>query len=158
MTRVTRRKTGRSILAVVVLAATGVAALAIPSSASFVADISAQSGGQDVDGDLGDTTLLGDTGGANDASGITQYDWTDLMTTGNYSVTYGTGVKAQTVDFTGAGKPKATFPDTQYVSSTFGPDVLPGSTADYLTFTNGSKDTLDITGWACVGANNVTNK
>src|SRR4051794_16143547 len=156
MTRVTRRKTGRSILAVVVLAAGGVAAVAIPSSASFVADISAQSGGQDVDGDLGDTAALGDAGG--DAAGITQYDWTDLMTTGNYSVTYGAGVKAQTVNFTGAGKPKATFPDTQYVSSTFVPDFVPGSTADYSTFTNGSKDTLDITGWACVGANNVTNK
>ena len=41
----------------------------------------------------------------------------------------------------------------------FARDFTPGSTSDGSTFTQGAKDTLNIsTGWSCVGANNVTDK
>jgi hypothetical protein len=46
-----------------------------------------------------------------------------------------------------------------FLSAGFSKDFIAGSSADSSTYTTGSKDTLNIsTGWACVGANNVTDK
>jgi hypothetical protein len=58
----------------------------------------------------------------------------------------------------GLGVPRSPLP-TNFLSAGFSRDFLPGSSSDNSTFTNGSKDTQNIsTGWSCVGANNVTDK
>ena len=58
----------------------------------------------------------------------------------------------------GVGVPRSPLP-ANFLSAGFSRDFIPGSNADTTTYTNGSKDTANIsTGWACVKANNVTDK
>jgi hypothetical protein len=58
----------------------------------------------------------------------------------------------------GQGVPRTPLP-ANFLSAGFSRDFTPGASSDTSTFTTGSKDTLNIgTGWACVGANNVTDK
>lgn len=59
---------------------------------------------------------------------------------------------------TGKGVKRSPLP-TGFFDAGFARDFTPGSTSDGTTFTQGAKDTLNIsTGWSCVGANNVTDK
>ncbi len=66
-----------------------------------------------------------------------------------------------TVDGTGTGVKRSQLP-TGFFDAGFARDFTPGSTADSSTFTNGAKDTGNISSgnanWSCVKANNVTNK
>jgi hypothetical protein len=66
-----------------------------------------------------------------------------------------------TVDGTGTGVKRAPLP-AGFFDAGFVRDFKPGSTADSSTFTNGAKDTGNIStgsaNWSCVKANNVTNK
>lgn len=61
----------------------------------------------------------------------------------------------------GLGVERSPLP-TGFFDAGFARDFTPGSTADSTTFTNGAKDTGNISGgsnsWSCVKANNVTNK
>ena len=58
----------------------------------------------------------------------------------------------------GVGEARSPLP-TNFLSAGFSRDFTPGASADSSTYTNGSKDTLNISsGWACVTANNVTDK
>jgi hypothetical protein len=58
----------------------------------------------------------------------------------------------------GVGVNRSPLP-ANFLSAGFSRDFTPGSSSDSSTYTTGSKDTLNInTGWACVGANNVTDK
>ena len=61
----------------------------------------------------------------------------------------------------GLGVQRSPLP-TGFFDAGFVRDFQPGSTADDSTFTNGAKDTGNISGgsanWSCVKANNVTNK
>lgn len=58
----------------------------------------------------------------------------------------------------GLGVERSPLP-ANFLDAGFTRDFTPGSSSDSSTFTTGSKDTLGISsGWACVGANNVTDK
>jgi hypothetical protein len=63
-----------------------------------------------------------------------------------------------TLDNTGNAVPNPSLP-ANFLSAGFSKDFTPGATSDNSTYTNGSKDTLNISsGWACVSSNNVTDK
>jgi hypothetical protein len=62
------------------------------------------------------------------------------------------------LDNTGNAIPNPSLP-ANFLSAGFSKDFTPNSTSDNSTYTNGSKDTSNIsTGWNCVSANNVTDK
>ena len=63
-----------------------------------------------------------------------------------------------TVNASGTGVNRNPLP-ANFLSAGFSKDFTAGATSDDSTYTTGSKDTLNISsGWACVGANNVTDK
>ncbi len=95
-----------------------------------------------------------------------QQDWNDLFTvtpgTGSESVTSNTPIVGESGDFTAATFTRdlrtgastticKTDPALSSTSTTF-------CTYDNTTFATGSKDTLDIPGWACNADNNVNSK
>ncbi len=124
-----RRNRRRGLLAVfATLAAT--AALVLPSSA--FADV---------------TTAFELDGNVLDDTSSPPPDWG--AATGSNSIFTVSG---------GQGVPRSPLP-ANFLSAGFSRDFTPGSTSDSSTYTTGSKDTLNInSGWACVGANNVTDK
>ena len=124
-----RRNRRRGLLAVFATVAATVA-LVLPSAA--FADVSASF---ELDGDVLDDTSTAppDWGASSGSNSI-------------FTVSANQGV------------PRSPLP-ANFLDAGFSRDFTPGSSADGSTFTTGSKDTLNIsTGWACVGANNVTDK